>query len=185
MEPIVTRLSPPVEEPVSIDEARAYLRIDHDDEDGLIQTLIKAGRSVIENATGRALVRQGWMVRLPGFPADRIELPRVPCLSVDEVVYLDPGGESQVMPKGDYTEAGSDPAFLLPRKRWPATNRAPLPVRIMYMAGYGTAADVPDDLKYALLLLIGQGYETRTADLRDLPFSVDALLAPYKDWRMG
>jgi len=41
--------------PVSLTEAKLFLRVEHDAEDGLIQTLIDAGRARVEGDTGLAL----------------------------------------------------------------------------------------------------------------------------------
>ena len=41
--------------PVSLTEARLFLRVEHDAEDGLIQTLIDAARSRVEGDVGTSL----------------------------------------------------------------------------------------------------------------------------------
>lgn len=45
----------PVQEPVSLDFAKAFLRVDTDAEDALILALITGARCVIETRTGRSL----------------------------------------------------------------------------------------------------------------------------------
>ena len=41
--------------PVSLTEAKLFLRVEHDAEDGLIQTLIEAAQARVEGAVGAAL----------------------------------------------------------------------------------------------------------------------------------
>ena len=45
-------LGPPVMEPVTLTEARQFLRLDQTDEDSLLATLITAARLMIEAASG-------------------------------------------------------------------------------------------------------------------------------------
>ena len=48
----------PVIEPVSLDEMKKHLRVDIDDDDELIQAMITAARTHIENITRRAFLTQ-------------------------------------------------------------------------------------------------------------------------------
>lgn len=55
-------LAGPAEEPVSLAEAKGFLKVDDTAEDGLITTLIGAARLHVEGVTGRALLAQSWRV---------------------------------------------------------------------------------------------------------------------------
>ena len=57
-------LTPPAVEPVSLPDARLFLRLDQDEEDGLLGTLITAARLMIEAASGRMLIDQDWRIVL-------------------------------------------------------------------------------------------------------------------------
>ena len=52
-------LTPPMAEPVTLAEAKMYLKIDFNDDDDLIQTLISAARLMIEAASGHMLIEIG------------------------------------------------------------------------------------------------------------------------------
>lgn len=52
------------EEIVTVSEAKLWLRIDHDDEDQLIQMLIEGARQYLRNATGRVWSRASVTARL-------------------------------------------------------------------------------------------------------------------------
>lgn len=58
----------PVEEPVSLAEAKLHLRVDFTDDDALITSLIAAARMAAENICRRAFVTQKWELTLDGFP---------------------------------------------------------------------------------------------------------------------
>ena len=63
-------LTPPAVEPVTLAEAKAYLRVEHDDDDDVIASLIAAARSHIEAQTRRALITQTWQIRRDSWPGD-------------------------------------------------------------------------------------------------------------------
>jgi len=54
----LTVIAPPAEEALSLSEAKEYLRIGHDGEDGLAGRLVAAVRARLELAGGLALVTQ-------------------------------------------------------------------------------------------------------------------------------
>jgi len=56
-------LTPPAVEPLTLDEAKAYLRVEHNDEDESIAALIAAARLQVEAQTRRALDTFGQDVR--------------------------------------------------------------------------------------------------------------------------
>ena len=61
-------ITPPAAEPVTLSETKAWLRVDTNDEDSTIATLISAGRVLVEQATRRALVTQSWRIILDAWP---------------------------------------------------------------------------------------------------------------------
>lgn len=64
-------VSAPAEEPVSLEEARGFCRVDSDfyDDDALISSLIVAARQDAEKITWRALVTQSWRMVVDRFPS--------------------------------------------------------------------------------------------------------------------
>jgi len=55
-----TLLTPATDEPVSLAEAKAHLRVTHSADDALIGSLIAAARETVELNTGRALAQAGY-----------------------------------------------------------------------------------------------------------------------------
>jgi len=154
-----TLIAPPGEEPVTLAEAKAFCRIDGSDEDALVNALIAAARLQVESLTGRALITQTWRLTMACAPR-LVELPVIP---VAALVAAPDGAVLQ----GD--------AVLLVEPVDELT--------VDYTAGYGAAADVPGDLKQAVLTLVAYWYENRDAVTMP-PLGFDRLIASYKRVRL-
>jgi uncharacterized phiE125 gp8 family phage protein len=178
----------PAETPVSLAEAKAHLRVEHSDDDALITGLIAAATDHLDGwsgVLGRCLVTQTWRQDFAGF-ADCLRLPLGPVASITSVTYLDGDNAEQTLPDTDYqllTDALGALVALAPGRSWPATCARPDAVSVTFVAG-SAADDVPPALKVAIMLLVGHWYERREAidgnTLAELPFSVSALIAPYR-----
>ena len=177
----------PVEEPVTLKQAKAHLRVTHCAEDELISHLIVGARQVCEQEIQRPLVTQDRALYLSAFPT-RIELAQCPVQQIILVEYLDVNGDPQVLAPSNYIlDEKSEPSWIVLAAGaiWPMTACQPNAVTVSYRAGYGDAADVPVPIKQAMLLLIGHFYSNRENSIigttaTNLPFGVDALLAQYR-----
>lgn len=168
--------------PVSLDEAKAHLRVDSDDEDDLISLLIDAAVSELDGWTGtlgRCLIAQTWRQSFDGF-APRLGLP-MPAASVGSVVYTDADGAEQTLGSDQYAlrhdALGSfvEPAF---EASWPAVQGGAGSVRVTFISG-SDADDVPAAIKAAILLRVGDLYANRDAG-QDANPTINALLAPFR-----
>lgn len=158
---------PPFEEPVTLEEAKAQLRVDFDDEDAMISGYISGARETVEEETGRALITQTLELGLGSFPtSDRIRLPGGTLQSVDSFKYTDSGETEYTLVAGtDYiVNQFIEPAeVVLPFSAiWPVSVLSTAsPVRIRFTCGYGSAEDVPVRAKQAILMLVGDWYMNR------------------------
>ncbi len=57
-------LSGPAVEPLSLVEAKSWLKLDSSDEDQLVQSLIASARLAVEAATNRLLITQQWRLMM-------------------------------------------------------------------------------------------------------------------------
>jgi len=172
---------------VSLVEAKAHLRVFHDDEDIYIEGLISAAQDWMageKNWLGRSVCEQEWELTLSAFPVGKISLPKPPLISVEAVFYTPTGGAETTLSGFRTFDVGvSDGGYILPAigEAWPTANGEPDAVRIKFTAGY---EEVPASIKHAALLLIGHWFEHRETaaetKITDLPMAVDALLMPYR-----
>ena len=175
-------------EPVTLEEAKEHLRIEYEDDDNYINSLITIAREYCESFTRRVFISSTLCFTLSAFPprGRPVELFLPPLEVVDWVKYKDDNGELQTLTEGeDYLVINSvmpNVIVPVPGKAWPAGLYAvPDAVQIQYRANPG---DVPRSVKQAMLLIIGHYYENRemTSDRRmqAIPMGVDALLYPYR-----
>lgn len=171
--------------PVSLVEAKAHLRVEHGSEDSLITRLISAASLHVENRIGRSLVERDITLKCDGFPRKEIRLPRPPVRSITSVKYVDGAGFEITLDPSAYVLLPSFvECFLGPTRPWPITSRSPRSVTVIYKAGYGAdPADVPEDIRSAILLLVQHFYEHRSAVTEGsavvTPMAVEALLEPH------
>lgn len=187
---MLTQLSPPAAEPLTLADAKLHLRVDADitEDDGLIAALIVTARQQAEHRTGRALVTQQWRLGLDRFADDSLELPLPKLQSVQSVTYLDADGVRQTLAGAEYDVVTDElVGRLLPAfgKTWPDCRIRTGSVQVSYTCGYGAASDVPQSIKAWMLLAIGAWYENREAltsgkPVAELPRSFwDGLLDPF------
>lgn len=196
---------PPTVEPVSLQEAKAHLRVDETDDDALIGALITAARQYGEHQMRRSLITQSWRLVLDSFPgygqtgvaygraysmpANAIQLEYGSVQSITSITYLAMDGTTQTMPSTDYVaDTSGGLARITPvfGKIWPI----PMPqigsVKVDYVAGYGGAAAVPAGIRQWMLLRIGALYENREEivvgrGITANPLSIaESLLDPYR-----
>jgi uncharacterized phiE125 gp8 family phage protein len=187
-------LSGPAGEPVSLDEAKAFLRLDTTDEDALVTTLVTAARLHIEGTTGQALLAQSWRLVLDDWPATcAVSLPLGPLASLTAITAYDADGTPDDLSLDGilWDATATPPQLFLPAGfAAGATLRPRQGIEIDFVAGYGSdPEDVPATLRQALLLLVAYWYENRDAVIiagagTIVPTGFDQLVAPYRSVRL-
>lgn len=179
-------LTAPAAEPLSLAEAKAFLRVEHNDDDDVIGALIASARIHVEAQTRRALVSQSWRLVLDAWPAEgRLSVRPAPLQALSAARVYDGGGEATTLDLQNFVvdTAGSQLTFAPWALAQPG--RAVAGIELDVMAGYGdTAADVPEPLRQAVRLLVAHWYENRglatLGAVTVLPATVAALIAPYR-----
>lgn len=177
--------SEPATEPISLSEAKKHLRVDGDEENGLITILIQSAREMVEKFTNRSLITQTRIARLDSFPCDRfILIPAGPLQSITSIVYSNEIDQNITMSTSDYrVDIYSNVPRVEVVNYWPSTYDKINAVVITYVSGYGAASSVPAALKSAMLLILGHLYENREqvvdGSMTEIPFGAESLMSPF------
>lgn len=173
-----------IPEPVTLEEARKHLRVDHTDDDALIGALITAAREYAEDALcWRALTPRGYDVTFDGWPSsNQLWLPMPPVMTVDEIVSIDgEGAEETIDPARYRLDSGLGRVVFVGYH--PGASR----VRVSYQAGYMAC---PASLRAGVLLLVGHWYENREEVVvgagvvtATVPSAAQAILVGSRAWR--
>lgn len=180
----------PSEDFITLGEAKAQCRVDHNDEDTLIAQLVSAAITYLDGYSGvlgRAVVTQTWKVETDEFCDDEIRLPLGDLISVTSVKYYNVSNSQTTLATsvyGAYTDDRGPYLELKFNQTWPDVYDREDAVEIIWQAGYGAATAVPAAIKQAALLMVGHWYKNREAvtegALTEVPLAASALIAPYR-----
>lgn len=167
------QITPPATLAVTLDQAKANMRIDGSDMDALVMMWIAGVTATVEHELGRALVTQGWRVTLDAFPA-AIRLAMPPLMSVESVKFFDVAGALQILDPLDYVvDAINEPGYIMPApgKAWPATAVRVNAVMVDYTCGY-TAGSMPANVSLYILAKLVEQFDPATRMERDTVQSI-------------
>jgi uncharacterized phiE125 gp8 family phage protein len=167
------------EAPITVTEAKEWLRVEHSVDDDLISAIVSAVTATAESYLSQALVTQTITEKYDHWGDAVLNLTMHPVQSVTSITYTDDDGATQTLSSSLYVvdtfkpRAQVRPAY---NETWPTARTTPNSITVVYQAGYGDAADVPEDIKLALRLMIADAYENRTDSVRQLPTASKYLL---------
>jgi hypothetical protein len=196
----------PAEEPITISDVKAHTRITDTADDVSLNAFIRGARSTIESRCGAKLITQTCKLVCNNW-LDLRRFPIYPLQSITAITYLDENQVEQTLDPTVYSvTTGREPTiYLNSGKSWPAIynayseNWTGIPhfgyptsstardaIRVTGVFGFGSSAQVPDDIKLAMYLLIGGWNENRESlgshYLVELPQGVQSLLADYQSY---
>ena len=187
---MLSLVTAPTQEPVTLSDQKAHLRIDTDDDDSLIMTYITAARQWIESQTKRAIMDQTWDYSIDyGWPykygSHRIDLPLNPVPaqtspSTVSITYVDDNGATQTLAQTEYTLVGRlHNSYIVPAYdvTWPTVRCVPESVTVRFQAGDSNT--VAPELHLAVMILAGHYYEQRETTEK-APMAVESLISPFR-----
>jgi len=187
----------PTESALSLADAKAHLKVDLDDDDHLIASLITAITAHLDGADGilgRTLAPQTWELVEHAFPPTALSVPLPPLIEIESIKYLDPAREEQTLAPDKYRviDGGWGRALIIPAydAGWPATASELDAVRIRFRCGYQNASSpprlaVPEPIIQAMKLMLSDYYDQRGsvvvgAAVSRIPEAAERLLLPYR-----
>lgn len=159
-----------------LEAIKLHLRVDHDEEDELIKTLINATREYAENTLCERAFEVQKLELVTNVIANEINLPRPPLVSVDGVYVETDGIETEA----SYSLVSvGEPALVIIKDSLVNVDK----IRIEYTAGYHTP---PAEYLLWQKLMVAHYYENRQAilplghNIMKTPFTADYLLQSYR-----
>ncbi len=161
---------PPAAEPISLAQAKQFLRLDEDEVgfDAELGILIAGARGDVEAVTSSRMVLQTVDIAADSFDdLDRLSVG--PVTELVSVAYRDRNGHEQSIPLEDLELFGAvleQGVRMAPGSRWPIALRVKGAVRVRVIVGYGENGEgIPDAVRTGLLLQIRALFDGGEIDL--------------------
>ncbi|MDB2415491.1 head-tail connector protein [Rickettsiales bacterium] len=146
----------PASEPITLTEAKNYLRVDGSDDDTYITNLIVATRQVAEKYMHNSLITQTWKMSFDQYAPTNVNLQMGPVQSISSVKIITRNeSETTLDSSAYYLNAGNERLIF---DACPVSHK----IEILYVTGYGDAAsDVPEPIRNAILAHMAAIYDDR------------------------
>lgn len=172
--------------PVSISDIKLHIpglldRNDRtsDEEDQYVEGLIRAATSKVEEYTGRKMLTCTYDLKLTEFPVNQIVLPYAPVQSITSVKYYI-GGVETTWGTGNYWYSTAEEPLTIRYESSPGVDDDYWSVTVRFVAGYTQPNLVPAQLRQAIMMLVGDMYESRADAVRERFTLWHGLAMPYR-----
>lgn len=180
-------VTPPVEEPLTLAEAKDYLRVTGTADDFKIMGLIIAVREWAESLTHRRFITQTWDWTMDAFPGitGTLEIPYGKVQSVNAITYVDSDGATQTLtgsPAQFQVDYVADPGIISTYTYgdpWPSHRGDIGGIAVRITVGYGLAAAVPLTIKLPMLLYLEALYDKDERRMQLYMNAAEALLLSH------
>jgi hypothetical protein len=161
-----------VVEPVSLTDAKNWMRVTYDTDDDIIGDLLASARTHIEKLCGvsfvNKLIRSNFTISGTTQDVWIVDLPYAPLLCVNELKYKSGFTTYDILVKDtDYEQLGGKLWLYIPGT-----------YVCLYQAGYGS---VPDDIKSDILTLVAWSYDNRGKKFNGDPQGGNVTAYPFWD----
>jgi uncharacterized phiE125 gp8 family phage protein len=170
----IRQLIAPASEPITLSDAKNYLRVETSEDDSLIADCIVSARQIAEHTLRRSLITQDWRLSTDAGVLRSLALPMGPVQSVLAAHALNREGVATSISASSYTlNAAADRLMF---DGMPYYWR----VEIDYRAGYGVSgSSIPAAIRQGMLNHLAMLYDGRGVDA-GMPESTATLYHPYR-----
>jgi uncharacterized phiE125 gp8 family phage protein len=181
-------VTPPSGEPLTVSDAKLFLRVEHTVDDALITSLIETARATIEARTGRAMLTRRVKQRFDAWPKGGrgLQLALSPVSIVHAVTFINAAGAEIAIAA---TEWALDPDPDEARVLFAAPSQLPPPSRLQsgiaveFSAG-GALDAIPPALLQAVRLVVAHFYARRDGSEGLETTDIARLIAPWQEPRL-
>ena len=183
-------------EPVTLQEAKDFLAVDHDEHDSLISSLITAARQRAENYCNQSFVEKRYVLALDNYPRKgTIKLPRGPVRSIISVKYNNGTEEVTLSSNKYHLNNYASPAWILFKEPFTPADE-PNSLKIQYITGFDSVSYIadgneepafpfPEPVRTAIKMITRTMYDHRDdlvvgAAVNQIPKSSEYLLNDYR-----
>lgn len=172
--------------PVTLQEAKAWLKVTDTNSDAEILGFIQTATRRCERLCKRPFIQREFTEYFDEFPCV-IRPQNVKFQSLTSITYIDTDGNSQTFSNtqvdngSDFLKARIEPAY---NYTWPSTRSQLNAVTVVYEAGYGESwNDVPETIRSGILYLVSHYFTNRSVvgeEMAEIPETVRHLLEGEK-----
>jgi uncharacterized phiE125 gp8 family phage protein len=163
--------------PVSLEETKAHLRIEHKEEDAYLEHLIETATEHVQDYLNRSLLQQKIFYKAYGkFREDgllEVRLPRPNITSIESVIGIRGGIGRYSVKRFHLLHENVSPRLV-------AYTTDPV-LEVTYYSGYGLyPKHIPAPVKHGVLQFIAELYEKRVVSVAEAAYFYSDLLKAYK-----
>lgn len=180
-------LTAPAAEPLSLVDAKRFLRVEHGDDDAIISSLISAARNHVEALTRCALIAQTWRLVLDRWPDGGRIAPRIgPLRSLVAARVFSAVNDASMIDPDIFVIDAAAGVIAAPSWSLPVPGRSVAGIELDLEVGFGeTASGVPPTLLQAIRMLMAHWYENRGLiaigqSVAIMPASVNAMISSHR-----
>lgn len=163
--------------PVDLAIMKAHLRVLHSDEDGIIQAYTNAAKTWVEQYCSIVLDPCTVIESIKPSKADEIfRLSVGLTATISGAEYIDQSGIDTPINSDDLIVSQTEPIRIMHKNGWDTSVSH---VSVYYNTGY-TTANMPDPIKIAIMLIVGDMYDNRQDSVKSLPSAAEHLLYSFR-----